>query len=189
MAQGIVAMLLVSLDYFLPVWGLILQCVTLMMYALSGALTGYGSYITRNNRICNNKYTGAEEDSDCYNIRLSAGWRCGIVAVAMCGVIVYVPGSLPWLIATDEVIWQIGANCVLDAMGCCLVEGPQGKSINICLVIPSLYQYPLHNAFLCPICSHAHSTLNTTLSSDIYVSRASTVRSNSPKNGGVSGCG
>jgi hypothetical protein len=53
------------------------------MYAGCGALLGYGSYITRNNNVCNNQYTGTEL-YDCYNIRLSAGWRCGIVVIAMC---------------------------------------------------------------------------------------------------------
>lgn len=55
------------------------------MYAGSGALLGYGSYTTRDNNVCNNQYTGTELH-DCYNIRLSAGWRCGIVTIAMCAI-------------------------------------------------------------------------------------------------------
>ncbi|PCH07798.1 Hypothetical protein PENO1_009830 [Penicillium occitanis (nom. inval.)] len=96
---GSLALCLAFLAYLNPIWGLVFHTAVTLMYASSGALLGYGSYITRNNDVCNNQYTGVELQ-DCYNIRLSAGWRCGIVVIAMCAINVITPlvYSLKWFI-------------------------------------------------------------------------------------------
>lgn len=69
---------------------ILLEGILLPMYGAAGALIAYGSYITRNNIVCNHPYTLAEVQ-ECFNIMLSDGWRCGIVTVAMCSTIVYAP--------------------------------------------------------------------------------------------------
>jgi hypothetical protein len=62
--------------------GLVLHLVFIVLFLASGTLMGYGTYITRNNHICNEQYTG-QNGLEYYSIQLSAGWRCGIVIVAM----------------------------------------------------------------------------------------------------------
>ncbi|KAH8702214.1 hypothetical protein BGW36DRAFT_372401, partial [Talaromyces proteolyticus] len=64
--------------------GFFFRAIQMMLYSLAGALLGYGTYVTRDNEAC---AAGAAQ-SECYSIRKTAGWRCGIVIVAMCGVIV-----------------------------------------------------------------------------------------------------
>lgn len=83
--QGSLAICFGFWAYLNPIFGLIFHTLILLMQIGSGTLLGYGSYITRNNNICNDQYTGVELH-DCYNIRLSAGWRCGIVVIAMCAI-------------------------------------------------------------------------------------------------------
>ncbi|EED18015.1 hypothetical protein TSTA_117870 [Talaromyces stipitatus ATCC 10500] len=84
-ATGILTLACFPFTGFLGQTGFLVSLlVTNIMYATIGALTGYGSYITRYNEVCHHSYAGLH---NCYNIRLSDGWRCGIVTVVMCAVI------------------------------------------------------------------------------------------------------
>jgi hypothetical protein len=55
------------------------------VYALSGALLGYSTYLVRQDKYCDPRYV---YNGECVSVQLSTGWRCGIVAIAMSGVIV-----------------------------------------------------------------------------------------------------
>ncbi|EEA24291.1 hypothetical protein TMatcc_007376 [Talaromyces marneffei ATCC 18224] len=96
---GSLALCFAFFVYLNPIWGLVFHTILTLMYAGSSALLGYGSYITRNNNVCINQDTGTEIH-DCYNIRLSAGWRCGMVVIALCAINVITPliYSLKWVI-------------------------------------------------------------------------------------------
>lgn len=65
----------------------------MIAYVAGAILLGYGTYVTRDNQIC---------DGDrCSSIRLAAGWRCGIVVVVLCSLIMYVQNKNISVILSD----------------------------------------------------------------------------------------
>lgn len=58
--------------------------IAVCLYALGGALLGYSTYLVRHDEYCDPRYAY----NQCVPVHIATGWRCGIAAISMCGVIV-----------------------------------------------------------------------------------------------------